>query len=105
MLPYVPLVVAANLVTLAFGAVVVRLAYRAHVRTGAGSLRALAVGLACVVAGAGVGLVLVVVPATGAIHAIAAQSVLVAAGVLALARSLDARAGESTQNRTIRMSK
>lgn len=98
--PYTLIVVAANLVTVVFGAAVFRCAYRAHVRTESSSLRALAIGLGFVTLGAGAGLVVYVHPVADPTHAIAAQSVLLAAGVVVLAGSLKRRtAGEQLNAR------
>ena len=93
-------IIVANVVTIAIGVIIVRTAYRAHRRTGAGTLRWLAAGLGFVTLGALVGLIAVAVPGAGPEHAIAGQSALLAAGIALVARSLDKPSG-GQQSRTV----
>lgn len=86
--PLILLGIAANVVAVVLGVLVVRSAYRAHSRTETTRLQWLAAGLGLVTLGALVGGLALVVPYAGIEHAIVGQSALLAVGIGLVARSL-----------------
>lgn len=82
------LVVAANTATLLAGGYLTLLAFRAHRRTGASSLRALTVGLGCITAGTLLGGLLHQTGVAALLVGVTVQSVATALGFVVLAWSL-----------------
>lgn len=93
-------IVSANTVTLVAGGFVTLLAFRAHRRTGSGSLRALTVGLGCITAGTLLGGLLHQSGLAPLLVGVTVQSVFTALGFLLLGWSL-VRSGDTEVDRRL----
>lgn len=92
-------IVSANTVTLVVGGFVTLLAYRAHRRTGSGSLRALTVGLGCITVGTLLGGLLHQSGVAPLLVGVTVQSVFIALGFLLLGWSLVRRSDTDVERR------